>query len=380
MIRLLLLGLLFFTTLSSNETPDVIDEIIMTNDSYETEVSQTINIVPLSKVLYLNFKKVPSRVIKGEIFSITVKTLSTVSDFSDITYEITNIKGLKILNDIPHRDGDSKYLYDTFYFLTTSSSATIPNFTATLHDEFNTLYKETTLVGSKLKVVTLNPKANYANIIANSFNLVDYKTSSYDNKHNIVVFVADANNSDIKVLKLKNVYKQGLESVTESQFDSKITYFAVINKDIENFSFTYFNLIQNKFILLNIPIIVIADSVATQTDLKPTDQSHQKIKMLIAAVVALIAFIFILWRKKYIYLIFIFIPLIYIVYISTPSKEVCIKVGSDIHLLPVQNGTIFEKASSIYYLQKEGSAKGFVKVKLLNEKIGWVKNEDICSY
>ncbi len=380
MIKLLLLGLLFLTTLSSNETPSVIDEMIMTHDSYETEVNQTITIEPLPKVLYLNFETVPTRVIKGEIFSITLKTLSTVSDFIDITYEITNTKGLKVLNSIPYRKEDSKFFYDTFYFLVTSSSAVIPDFTATLHDDFNTLYKETTLTGNKLKVVTLNPKDNYTNIIANSFNLVEYKTSSYDNKHNIVVFVATATNSDIKSLKLKNVYKQGIESMTESQFDSKITYFAVIDKKIENFSFTYFNLAKNKFILLNIPIIVIADSVATQTDLKPKDQSHQKLKMIAAATVALIAFIFILWRKKYIYLVFIFIPLFYIVYIGTPSKEVCIKVGSEIRLLPVNNGTIFEKTSSIYYLQKEGSAKGFVKVKLQNEKIGWVKNEDLCAY
>ena len=102
--------------------------------------------------------------------------------------------------------------------------------------------------------------------------------------------------------------------------------------------------------------------------------------MTIAAVVALVAFIFILFRKKYIYLIFILIPLAYIVYIAAPSKEVCIKVGSKIYLLPVHNGTIFEETSSEYHLQKEGSVKEFTKVKLQNEKIGWVKNEDICSY
>ena len=242
MIKLLLLGLLFLTTLSSNEPPSIIDEMIMTHDSYGSEVNETITIEPLPKVLYLNFKTVPTRVIKGEIFSITLKTLSTVSDFKDITYKITNTQGLEILNSIPYRVHDSKFFFDTFYFLATSSSAIIPDFTATLHDDFNTLYKETTLTGSKLKVVTLNPKDNYANIIANSFDLVKYKTSSYDDKYNIIVFVAQAYNSNIKALKLKNVYKQGIESMTESQFDSKITYYAVIDKKIENFSFTYFNL------------------------------------------------------------------------------------------------------------------------------------------
>jgi len=376
-IRLLILGLLFLTALSSNEIATTVDDINTTHNSYET--NQTIPKVSLQKVLYLNYEETPDRVVKGEIFSITLKTLSTVKQFVDITYELSNHKGLKVLNDIPYREEDSKYYHDTFYFLTTSSKAVLPDFTATLHDYDNTVYKESTLSGKKLKVVTLNPKKNFSNIIADSFELLEYKTSSYDDQHNIVVFVATAKNCDISAFKFQNVFKQGTESLIESPFDSKIVYYAVINKEVENFSFSYFNLEKNKFIRINIPIVVIDDSVTTQSDLKPKDQSRERLKMIIAAGVALVAFVVILWRRRYIYLVFIIIPLAYIAYIAIPSKEVCIKVNSEIYLLPVHNGTIFEKTSSIYYLQKEGSVKDFVKVKLKNEKIGWVKNEDICK-
>ena len=84
-------------------------------------------------------------------------------------------------------------------------------------------------------------------------------------------------------------------------------------------------------------------------------------------------------RKKYIYLIFIIIPIAYIIYVWAPSKEICIKQDSNIHLLPVANGTIFETTPTRYHLQKEGMAKGWTKVQLKNKKVGWVKNEDICS-
>lgn len=63
-----------------------------------------------------------------------------------------------------------------------------------------------------------------------------------------------------------------------------------------------------------------------------------------------------------------------------PAKEVCIKEGAKLHLLPVDNGTIFETTTSKLMLTKEGSTKGYTKIKLTNEKIGWVNNEDICSY
>ncbi len=366
MIRLIFLGLLLLTTLSANEFSTMEDDASSLS-------------AHLPKVLYLNFKSTPQRVIRGEIFPVTIKTLSTVKKFSNITYEILNKNGLKLLNNIPHREKDSQYFYDTFYFLTTGSDANIPDFKATLHSSDDTLYRDTTLNGFKLNVVTLNPKKNFSNIVADSFELLEFKTTSYDEDHNIVVFVATAKNCDIASFELKNVYKQGIESSTESYFNSKLVYYIVIKKEIENLSFSYFNLLQNSFVGLNIPIIVDDDSVATQTDLKPKDQSHDRVKMLLATAIALIAFLLILWRKKYIYLIFILIPLAYVLYIAIPSKEVCIKVGSKIYLLPVHNGTIFEKTNTIYYLQKEGSVEDFVKVKLKNEKIGWVKNEDICK-
>lgn len=374
-----LLELFLFTTLIANAT-DLSD----VNNSYIEEQNQEIHLnkeetLSLPKVLYLSYEELPARVLKGEIFKVTIKTLSTVKDFVDITYELSDSEGVKLLSDFPSREIDSKYYYETFYFLATSDNIILPNFKATLLDYNNKEYKRTTLPGQELNVISLNPKKNFANIIAESFELIEYKTTTYDTTHNIVIFVATATNCDIAAFKLNNVYKQGIESVLESYFDSKITYYAIIDKKIENLRFSYFNIKKNKFVPINIPIVVSDDSVTTQSDLKPKDQSRERLKILIAGVVTLVGFAIIVWRKRYIYLIFMIFPLAYIIYIGTPSKEICIKQGSKIYLLPVANGTIFETTPSSYHLQEEGSTKGWRKVQLRNKKIGWVKNEDICS-
>lgn len=329
------------------------------------------------KVLYLNYEQVPKRVVKGEIFSITLKVLSTIKDTNNINYEFSDYKGLKPLNLIPYREKRGKYLFETFYFLTIGNIAKLPNIEASITGYDS--YKSTTLEGNNLNVITLNPDKNFSNIIANSFEITDYKTTTFDDKHNIIIFIAEATNSDISAIKFNNVFKQGIESITESYRDSKVTYFLIVDKGIENFSFSYFNLLQNKFLTLNIPIIVEEDSVTTQSDLKPTSQSHEILKIKIATVITVAGLIFIIWRKKYIYLILILIPATYIGYLAIPSQDVCINKGAKIHLLPVNNGTIFETTQEQIHLQKEGSVTDFVKVKLPNEKIGWVKNEDICS-
>ena len=329
------------------------------------------------KVLYLNYEETPTRVIKGEIFPVTLKTLSTLRDFDDIEYEFSNHPGIEILDQTPVREQKGKFFYDTFHMLVTGSKAKLPDVNASIIAAQE--YNSTMIKGEKLNVITLNPKKNFSNIIANALELQEYKTTSYDNRHNIVVFVATAKNCDIKKMHFENVYKQGMESVTDSYEDAKITYFVVIDKRLEYFTFSYFNLLKNNYELVSVPIIVDDDSVTTQSDLKPRDQSHDTIKMYIALAVSLLGLILILFRQKYIYLILILIPLGYTLYLSMPEKEVCIKEGANIYLLPVENGTIFETTPRKYHLAKEGSTKNFTKVKLQNEKIGWVKNEDLCT-
>jgi len=330
-----------------------------------------------SKVLYISDYNAPDRVIKGEIFPVTIKVLSTLGKQQKIKYNFVNIYGLKPLNYIPKRKINGNYYLETFYFLATSSRAKLPDIKAKIafNDDSTTL-----IMGSKLNVVELNPKDNFSNIIANSFDIVNYKTTSYDDKHNIIVLMAKATNSSLSAINFKNVYKQEIESIKKSYKNSKITYIIVIDKRIDNFNFSYFNLKRNKFEEINIPIIVEDDGVTTQTDLKPKNQTHEKVKMYIAIFLTLVLVMFILWRKKYIYLLLVLFPLLYIAQKAIPEKDVCIKKDSAIYLLPVHNGTIFELTQDVSYLPKEGEIKNFTKVKLKNEKIGWVKNEDICSY
>lgn len=331
-----------------------------------------------NKVIYLSYDETPKRVVKGEIFPITLKYLSTIKASQNILYTFSNHDGIEILTPRPERVQKGKYFYDTFYLLSTKNKAKLPDVKAILIAPEE--YDSTTIYGKKINVITLNPKKNFSNIIANNFELIEYKTTSFDNKSNIIVFVASATNCDIKEIKFKNISKQGIESIVESYKESRVTYFLVIDKKIKNFSFSYFNLLKNNFSLVNIPIIVNDDSVTTQSDLKPKDQSHEKIKTWIAIAVVSIMFVLILWRKKYIYLVLLIIPLVYMIILLLPDKEIIIKAGTNIYLLPVKNSTIFETTSNKTTLLKEGSIDKYVKVKLKNEKIGWVRNEDISKY
>ena len=347
MIKLLLLFVLFFSSLYAN------------------------------KVIYLNYEKTPQRVIQGEIFPITLKALSTVREFDDIHYEFSNLSGLKVLTETPLRVEKGKYFYDTFYLESTDNEAKLPDINATLvaSQEYNATY----ISGKKLNIITLNPKKNFSNVIAKDFELLKYKTTTFDTEHNIIVFVASAKQSDLSKMHFENVYKQGVESLSNDYNISRITYYLIVDKQKELFSFSYFNLDKNSFVDITIPIVVVDDSVTTQSDLKPKNQSKERVKMSIAAFIAVMAFILMVWRRKYIYTIFIIIPLLYIFYFAFPQQEVCVKKDAAIRILPVENGIVFETTKRDTTLVKEGAVQNFIKVQLKNERIGWVRDEDICS-
>lgn len=367
LLALLAFGALFFTALAE--------------ENGVSDTKQNTSAPATQKVLYLNYLQMPKRVIKGEIFFIKIKTLVVLPDFEDVEYTLSNAHGLKILNNgIPYRQEQKRFFLDTFYFQATSTRVRLPDITATVKDYFGTSYQPAILRGKTIEAIALNPREDFCNIIAKNFVIKHYKTTSYDDRHNIVVFIAEAKQTFLKNFHLHGPAKQGFESLSDSIKSSRMTYYAVIDKNSENLHFSYFNILKNDYITLNIPIIVEEDSVTTQSDLKPKDDSKKQIKMLIAVGAILIGVILLLWRQRIIYTLLILLPGIYVIFLMIPPTKVCIKASSKIRILPLENSTVFEVSRRRLELNKIGSAKGFVKVELPNKKIGWIKNEDLCTH
>jgi hypothetical protein len=157
-----------------------------------------------------------------------------------------------------------------------------------------------------------------------------------------------------------------------------MTYYAIINKSLEYFEFSYYNLSSNSFKNILIPILVTDDSVSTQSDIKPIENEHLIIK--IAAVISVIMILLILfyYRRKFLYLFIIIFPLSYLIMIAIPSKIICLKPNSSIHLLPMKNSTIFDVTTFDENFKVLGTSSNFSKIEH-NSKIGWIDNENICT-
>lgn len=365
-VLFLLFSLLF--SLYANES-NYSDE-----NSYSDDSSQDI----VENVLYVNYQDVPTRIFQGQIFPLTLKILSTVDGYTNLIYEFGDSVGTKLLNTTPISVKKNSYIYSTFYFLSTSNDLKTPDITISLnYNNIRTAHHKT-IDGLTLNVTKLNPNSDFSNILAKKFTLESYKSTSYDNKNNIVVFAADAIESNLNTFHLKNRDNQGIETLNNDYLNAHLSYYVVMDKREKELNFSYFNTEYQKYETIYIPIIVNDDSVSTQSSIKPVDKGVNIFKIGAAIFVITLSFLLFIKYRKYIYIFIIIVAGAYIAYSYIPIKYICLKENSNIYLLPMKNSTIFDTTDVEKYLEVQGEIKEYTKVKLEENKIGWIDNENIC--
>lgn len=333
---------------------------------------------PESRKVYSTLQEAPSRVFMGEVFSILIRSVVTTEDFDELIYHFTDMEGLESLNPRPVREYRNHTFYDRFYFKVVASRARLPDITPILMFDDFTSSRPDPIGGSRLEVTVLNPPRDFSGVLAERFELRRSKTTVYDRKNNILVFMADANRSNLEDFRLPGPFTQNFESFRNDIGNASMTYYAVLPKTSENIRFSYFNLKTRRFEHLNIPIVIDDDTVSTQSDLKPTEHGHNYLKAVVFASVAGVFFIYFLLRRSVFALVVALAAGAYAAWLGAPIRHVCIKQGSAIYLLPMRNATVFEIAPARYELEVQGHIEGYTKVKLHNNKIGWVKDEDTC--
>lgn len=327
--------------------------------------------------LTLQFSDLPTRPYVGEIVAVNVKLTPVDLASGNIEYTLQNEEGIRIFSDTPRRSVKDDGVYDTFYFLVQSSSVRFPDITATLTSNGSV---SETLAGTSLSATTLSPPSGFANVLADKFEIVNYKTTPYNNDSNVLIFTVKASRCNIGNFSLPNAIKQGFESKLSNVGESQMTYYVIIPNTEQNLNFSYFNLKKQRYESITIPIVVDDDTVSTgQSDLSPTDARHTELKVGAAAVTVLILFALFYWRRDKWYLYASAVPMFYIVYALLPNQNICVKKDAPVYLLPIKNGTIFEMTLQEEHLEAEKEVGDFVKVHLSDDKVGWVNKRDLCT-
>ncbi len=334
------------------------------------------NIAQSSGGVTLSASQLPTHIYIGQILPVTIKLTPLEIASGSIEYSLQGEEGIQLFSDTPQRSIKDDGVYDTFYFLVQSGSIRLPDITATVS---STGAVSATLSGSNLVASPLTPPATYANVLATSFKVIDYKTTSYNQESNIVVFTVHASRCNIGTFSLPNVLKQGFESKIPNVDQSQMTYYAIIPKNAQTLDFSIFNVAKNRYESVSIPIVVDDDAVSTQSDISPTDGRHTELKIGAAAILTVLLIGIYYWRREQWALIASIVPFFFAVYMLLPNSDICVKKGSPIYLLPIRHGTIFEMTMEESQLESLNTVGDFTKVRLEENKVGWVNQRDLCT-
>ncbi len=341
----------------------------------ETDVNALFSGVSTTAGLTLQFSDLPAHPYVGEIIPVTVKLTPVDIASGNIEYTLQNEEGIRIFSDTPRRSVKEDAVYDTFYFLVQSASIRFPDITATLTSTGSVTEP---LIGTALNAIPLSPPSGFANVLADKFEVINYKTTPYNNESNVVIFTVKASRCNIGDFSIPNAIKQGFESKFSNVGESQMTYYAIIPNTEQNLNFSFFNLKKQRYESIVIPIVVDDDTVSTQSDLSPTDARHTELKISVSAVVVAALFGLFYWRRHKWYLYASSLPMFYIVYALLPNPTICVKKDAPIYLLPIKNGTIFEMTLEEEHLEAEKEVGEFIKVHL-DDNVGWVNKRDLCS-
>jgi hypothetical protein len=270
------------------------------------------------------------------------------------------------------KDGEL-YQTQSFFFKARAQRARLPDATI-----ISSTYKASAK-GSDLSIHTLNPPPNFTNVLAKDLHILSYEAIQYSKNENMVVLYIQAKLANLEDFTIPFAKKEGVKERNLSFPISTITHYAIISASLDELRLSYFDSNTYEFRSFMIPVKVADESVSTQSDIKPTESKNKKIKIAIALVATLLFLALFFFKKSLPALLAALLFAAIGGYLAIPLKKVCLKRGGRIYILPTRQSTIFKINPQHATYEELNRVGGYVKIKLSDQKVGWVKDEDLCQ-
>jgi len=238
-------------------------------------------------------------------------------------------------------------------------------------DNNSELYETNITINSQIK--NLYPPRNFCNILADEFNITDTIITKYDDKYNMIYWTLNGKNANLKDFTL-HLKDEKLYSLEQNGSIATYSYSALIPIRHFNLKFSYFNLQDENYKSLNVKMVLKNETISTQTDIKPIEKNNIYIIDAILAVFILILVFLYIYKKGWGYIVLIVLILIGLIFLNLPKKEIILKEGTKIHVLPFKQSTVFVVLAMDTKVKVLNEKNGYKKVEF-NKYIGWVKDE-----
>lgn len=329
----------------------------------------------ITKNVYLDRVNPPYDILYvNQIIPITFKLL-VLSQYSTIetkfvldggSVEVLNPKETWTLNQ------DSS-LSNTFYFKINQPNFTIPKVEVIVNTIEGEFQDSTDFITGK--AIKLERKGGYSQVLAKDLKILDFKISNYDSQSNLVVFQLQSILGNLFDFDLPS-YQQGIESKSGDYKEATAFYYAIVPKSLGVISFEYFNTEKSQYVELQIENIPQDERVSTQSDIKPKNN----IQFYQVSLVVFLALVFLglyFYKRKWIFILLGILCLMFLFYILSVRTSAVLKANAPIRIQPTFNSTIILITQEPMKVEVLSDVRDYYKVMLEDERIGWVRKNDI---
>ncbi|WP_260321609.1 MULTISPECIES: hypothetical protein [unclassified Helicobacter] len=288
-------------------------------------------------------------------------------------------KELKRLNFTPNWVASGTDSYSTTYnYKVLGTKAVIPALKVSAFVQDQDYLDKSSAPAIPLQVVDLSAHPNYVGVVATNFSVTGYKVKEYDTTHNILVFELQAKGANLEDFKIPGEFKQGFEGSHSGTDNVSGVYYCILPKSMQSLSFNYFSLQEAQFKELHFSLIPIEESVSTQSNLKPKNNLllFSNIFLMGLLLVVIVCYFLTSYKNTALVVAILLMGVLLWNVLSTYRTGV-LRANATIKILPTQNSTLLLIPKQALHVKIIGEHAKYYKIMTDDEKIGWVRKEDV---
>ncbi|WP_297810676.1 SH3 domain-containing protein [uncultured Helicobacter sp.] len=336
---------------------------------------------PSVKNVYLELLNPPLDILYvHQIISLDLKLL-VLSDYSTIKTEFifenaVQEGSVEILNKEQNwnLNAEDSSLRNTFYLKIKQPNYIIPQIKVSVNTSEGEASESTQNLSGR--AIKLERKGNFSQVLAQDLKILDTKITNYDTRHNLAVFQLQSTMGNLFDFHLEAYPQQGIESKSGDYKQAEAFYYAIVPKDLNTIRFDYFNLTTSKYTELQVENIALEERVSTQSDIKPKN-NYQFFKITSMIFLVLLFFGLYLYKRKLIFILFGVLALGMLLYFLTLKTSATLKANVSLRIQPTFNSTIILTTQEPMQVEILAQRSNYYKVLLQDERIGWVKRDDL---
>jgi len=355
---------------------------ILTSSIFAATEDNNTSVAAISEqTIVASYDELPIKLHKDQVFAVKIKVLGKLKSGVVLTYVCTNDIGIKQLNQNTsfNIQDDGSFILTLLYKVVAQKVRTpdiMVNFTGGNEKDANILEGRT----YDIEEVPESPFST--GVLAQSMKINNKKIDKYDSSNNIIVLDISAKLANIEDFKIKNVAQQGINNIKQGRYESSILYYLVIPATQDTIEFQYFNTSTDQLetVAVKLDLSNIEDKVSTQTDLSPKSPDKALYVFIVVTLIATTLYAIYYFKRERIFLILIIVVIgAGFLFLFVPNEQAKIKKDCVVYLLPTESSTPFFKADIDTPVEKIKEADGYIKIKLKNGKIGWVRAECVSK-